>query len=266
LRAVCGCIEGQDEGSVSLLEKLCEIFSRDKAVDEIEKEAQDVLDLNGARRARLVARLDDRSTLIYGQIKSWITGDSILDFGCGDGKVGWKIKQASPQMNVDLYDVMSYIDPTVHLDGHIGPRNNSAGLKNAYDITLLLTVLHHCSDPRQVLEDVIRRTRKRLIIIESVFGVQHDRRNMSSNLLPIEQEFVSAPPHVQFMYAEFIDWFYNRVVHQEVNVPFNYDTPAGWSEQLSRYGTVVSTEMLGIDQPLVPEYHLLLVVDVNPLV
>jgi ubiquinone/menaquinone biosynthesis C-methylase UbiE len=40
---------------------------------------------------------------------------------------------------------------------------------NAFDVTVLYFVLHHCEHPEQVLAEAIRVTRGKVVIVESVF-------------------------------------------------------------------------------------------------
>jgi hypothetical protein len=105
---------------------------------------------------------------------------------------------------------------------------------------LLLTVLHHSDDPIQVMSEALRLANQSVIIIESVyFNELHKQVN------------------------KFFDWFYNRVLNNpQINVPFNFLTPNAWPilfEQLG--GKVTHMKHLGIDEPLVPEWHTLYVVN-----
>ena len=68
----------------------------------------------------------------------------------------------------------------------------------------------------------------------------------------------------------FFDHFYNRIVHysndpkQKVNVPFNFRSPEQWREIFDNMGLEkVYREYIGIDHPIVPEYHLLDVLEVS---
>jgi SAM-dependent methyltransferase len=45
----------------------------------------------------------------------------------------------------------------------------------AFDTSLMLLTLHHCEEPEAVLDEVLRVTRRRLIVIESVFRNRRER-------------------------------------------------------------------------------------------
>ncbi len=203
--------------------------------------------------------LNNRSSIIYGQINPYVHG-RVLDLGCGDGNVGNQIAKSG--LEVTLADV--YRHPNVSSTGlPFVPIRQSSQVPvadNSFDTTLLLTVLHHADDPLAVLREARRVTKPTggIVVIESVYGI-HD--NSSFGQLTAEQ---------QRMANIFFDHFYNRVLHfaedpaQKVNVPFNFNTPEGWSAIFEEEGleqTVFTP--LGIDQPTVPEYHTLHVVQ-NP--
>jgi hypothetical protein len=118
--------------------------------------------------------------------------------------------------------------------------------------------MHHANCPLQVFAEALRVSRGRIIVIESVFGVQptdvprgDDRAQTFVNLGDAQAQFLA-----------FIDWFYNRVLHDEVQVPFKFNSPAGWREVFKDFGArELLVEHLGLDQPLVPEYHTLHIVE-----
>lgn len=46
---------------------------------------------------------------------------------------------------------------------------------DAFDTTLMLLTFHHCENPELVLDEAVRVTRQRLIIIESVYRNRRER-------------------------------------------------------------------------------------------
>jgi len=98
-------------------------------------------------------------------------------------------------------------------------------------------------------------TGKRLIIIESVVEVK-------KNLYSRDSQLHNIPIKDQIKYACFIDWFYNRVLHQDVQVPYNYCSTLEWIQFFTNNGFSVDEVVdLGIDQVLVPEHHVLFVIE-----
>ena len=174
-----------------------------------------------------------------------------MDLGCGDGKVGELLSKQN--LEVTLADIYEH--------EHV----NSTGLRflekvplgEKYDLTLLLTVLHHSEDPLITLKEAKKLTKKsgRIIVIESVYGVEIG-------------DFGKLSSEQQRLTNVFFDHFYNRVIHysddpnKKVSVPFNFQTPTEWKKTFEDVGLVqIGFEELGIDQPIVPEYHTLHVLE-----
>lgn len=211
--------------------------------------------------AALPQKLTDRAWVIHSQVASWIVGDDICDLGCGDGKVGKLI--ASDGKNVTLADV--YQHPHIVDTGlpfSLFSQSDSVPLaENSVDTTLLLTVLHHADNPVALLKEGIRitRPRGRVILIESVFGITPEQaagvKAESFGALSFEEQRLA---------NIFFDHLYNRLIHfssnpaNKVNVPFNFSTPEKWASLLAQCGAPqIQLELLGIDQPAVPEFHTL---------
>ncbi len=109
-------------------------------------------------------RMDARRKL------SWIENsiskeDSILEIGSGPGSVLSVLREA--EFAVDGIDVRDTsfekaLAPQIY-DGVKVPFHDGA-----YDVSLLLTMLHHTPDPDSILSEA-KRVSKRLIIIEDVY-------------------------------------------------------------------------------------------------
>jgi len=225
-----------------------------------ERSAHEFLRQKGITREKIAERLSGRADLIFEQIQAHLKEGSVLDFGCGDGKVGERISQEG--LEVVLSDIYkhSHIDETKL--SFIDLKNEEISEK--YDNTLLLTVLHHSYAPVETLENAINYTKNggRVIVIESVYGI-----NDGSEFGKLDQE-------QQRMTNIFFDHFYNRIIHysedseNKVPVPFNFRMAEGesesWEQIFKELGLKeVATEYLGIDQLTVPEYHTLHVLEVQ---
>ncbi len=180
--------------------------------------------------------LGKRSERIFRQIEPYIEERSrVLDLGCGDGKVGYII-HLEKGSKVQLMDTKNYNRTPLMLETYNGssiPHPN-----NSFDHVLLITELHHSDNPVLLMNEALRVAEKSVIVIESVY-------------------FEKIPLHRKVNVV--IDWFSSRVLNDpEVNVPFNFLTPEAWVAVFQNLGgKVTGMEHLGIDQPLVPEYHVL---------
>jgi SAM-dependent methyltransferase len=178
--------------------------------------------------ANVKEALSGRSELIFRQISGLVHGERVLDLGAGDGKVGELVSGLGK--GVSLVDVIDFNASGLPLTLYDGKKLPFADKE--FDASLLLTVLHHADAPLEVLKEAMRVSRS-IILIESVyFNTEHMRLNM------------------------FLDWFYNRVIHNGVNCPFNFQSPQGWESTFAKLGLKITDSIdLGVDQKVVPEYH-----------
>lgn len=179
-----------------------------------------------------------RAKMNFRNMKHYITGEKILDLGAGDGLMASEIKNQLGK-DIILVDILDYNRTDLPLilynpEGKIPLRDNEV------DTTILYTVLHHSSDPKRLLEEATRVTKQRLIIKEAY--VEDDIKKMINS---------------------FFDWFYNRVIGDEdIYVPLNFLKVAGWREILKSCGfDVIETKYVGIDEHIVPEYHVFIIAE-----
>jgi hypothetical protein len=110
-------------------------------------------------------------------------------------------------------------------------------------------------EPIELLRQAWQATRKRLIIIESVVGVHHVEPT-------IRYEIAELSDANQIAFAAFVDWFYNRVLHDDVPVPYNFTKVENWlSTFLEHRMHLVQTTHFGQDIEIGPEYHILFVLE-----
>lgn len=111
----------------------------------------------------------DRAYQIAPRLTPFIAkGDRVLDLGCGTGSIAKIIKgKISPQMTlVDVqHNPMCDQYPVIIYDGESLSFTN-----NQFSVCLLTAVLHHCHNPVKVLDEAIRVTSGKIIIMEDVFN------------------------------------------------------------------------------------------------
>lgn len=182
----------------------------------------------------------DRAKRSFELIKNFITGESVLDLGGGNGLLAKEIEENLGK-DVLLLDVVDY-----NLSGLpvllCNPGERIPVGDGQVDTTVLYTVLHHSNDPVFLLNEAARVTKKRLVIMEA----------------DIEDDAIRAANC-------FFDWFYNRVIGDEdINVPLNFLTVQGWGRILEEFGfKIVEVQRLGINEPVVPEHQVLIIADVK---
>ena len=182
--------------------------------------------------------VSQRAKMNFENVKDYIRGEKILDLGAGDGFLALEIKKQLDK-EVLLVDIVDYNYTDLPLILY-NPEGKLPLADDEVDTTILYTVLHHSSDPKHLLEEAMRVTKQRLVIKEAYIEIDDNRMTNS-----------------------FIDWFYNRVIGDEdINVPLNFLKVEGWEKLLKSHGfDVIETKYVGIDEPLVPEYHLYIIAD-----
>ncbi|MBN1682738.1 methyltransferase domain-containing protein [Candidatus Bathyarchaeota archaeon] len=183
----------------------------------------------------LSAERIDRS---FHLVKEYMTGEKVLDLGGGNGRLAQQIKNQLHK-EVVLVDVVDYNATDLPLILY-NPDGGIPLIDESVDTTLLYTVLHHASDPIHLLSEATRLTRKRLVIVEGY--IEEDDKRITNI---------------------FFDWFYNRVVGDEdINVPVNFQKVGDWEKILKYFGFgIVETKYLGMCEPLVPEYEMLIIAE-----
>ena len=237
-------------------------------IEEYEKSVHTLLGKTDVL-TKIPEKLKSRAIPIYNQIAPYLKPGRVLDLGCGDGAVGALIS-SHQNMPVDLADVYKHND--IHEIGlpftQLAQNESLPFDDNSFDNVLLLTVLHHSDDPELLLREARRILRPdgRLIVIESVFGVDGSR-------LPESERdkiagYLALDPEKQRSVNAYFDHFYNRIIHYnehpkfKVNVPFEFDTPENWELRLKKNGFKSKRLIhVGQDRDLVPEYHTLHVLD-----
>lgn len=192
-------------------------------------------------------RLSERCSLMFEQLKPYLdSGCSVVDVGCGSGDFGRVLAQSGYQVGLaDTIDwrtdrVAKKLPFTFVQDDYVH------AARHAYDVATLCTVLHHSDNPELLLEECCRVAKHRVVILESVTGVEAEYR---------------LHRHVTTV----VDWFYNNVFTalgtERVNVPLNFKPVAKWVELAERFtGRKAVYRLLGADQRLNPLYHVIIVV------
>ena len=257
--AVTGILRelGLDPNAVHFVNQMIWAARPDSSLPAFEAEVQHAIG-TFVQAGLLRDSLDRRAHLVASQIRPYLRGNTVADIGCGDGMVSFYLGEKAKYPI--LVDVQNYIDARAsRMPFHSYNDGDLLPIEQTVDTALLLTVMHHSADPMSLFRAVKAITTKRIVVIESVFGVRGRAATLFSPLGdPIGKED-------QRKYASFVDWFYNRVLHTGVPVFYNYCTPAKWLSIFRHESCrVLHRVNLGIDQKLVPEYHILFVLEPIP--
>ena len=117
-------------------------------------------------RRLIEKKIGKRTEKIVNTFDSFINqGEKILDIGAGGGWIGKEI-QKRKNAEVTLLDVIDFNQTDLKLVLYDGKKIPFPD--NSSDTSLLIFVLHHCNYPLEVLKEVKRATRKKIIIIEDI--------------------------------------------------------------------------------------------------
>ncbi len=217
--------------------------------------------------AGLRGDLPARSGRMARQVRPHLRGPAVLDFGCGDGRVGAAL--SGVDLRVGLCDLVDARHPDAR--GlpwrQVEPRLEARLFDTAWDTALVLNVLHHSFSPLEALRQVAAQEPRRVVTIESVHAVVPEtipaaewERVVDDN--PAAAVWLTLSAKDQLAHNAFWDWLFTQVINELDRTPFNYQPADRWSEHLASLGyREVERRHLGIDQPLVPEYHVLQVFD-----
>ena len=102
----------------------------------------------------------------------FLVGKRLLDLGAGEGYVAAALQRRTDiwACAVDIGPYQQVAVPYLIYDGSRLPFDDAT-----FDTTLISLALHHCADPAAVLDEAVRVTGRRLIILESVYRNRWER-------------------------------------------------------------------------------------------
>ena len=104
-----------------------------------------------------------RIDVLTGHLKKLIpVNSSVLDVGCGDGRLSVLLREKRPDLVIEGIDVLQRDKTSLPIrlfDGRTIPANAASA-----DVVVFIDVLHHTVDPYVLLREAVRVTRKNIII------------------------------------------------------------------------------------------------------
>ena len=134
---------------------------------------------------------------------------TVLDIGCGDGRLARRIGELQPGLTVRGIDVLVRQGTAIPVDQFDGTHVPLAD--GAVDVALMVDVLHHADDPLALLREATRVARSAVVIKDHL------------------REGVGAQATLRFM-----DWVGNA--RFGVSLTYRYWTRAEWREAFAATG------------------------------
>lgn len=141
-------------------------------------------------------------------IANWIgqqlpKGASVLDVGCGDGKLAAIVGQQRPDVSVRGIDVLVREETAIKVDGFDGATIPFD--RDQFDVVMMVDVLHHTDAPGELLKEATR---------------------VASQLVVIKDHYLRG--FAAYRTLRFMDHVSNA--RHGVEIPCNYLAPNRWSE------------------------------------
>lgn len=109
---------------------------------------------------------------------------SLLDIGVGTGLALRHVMRHNPQLTFTGVDIRDLRLPDVDVPLQLYDGETLPFADSRFDVSLLFYVLHHCQKPVRVLEEAVRVTRRKLILIE-----EFDRPGADQTSLDITEKY-----------------------------------------------------------------------------
>jgi SAM-dependent methyltransferase len=144
------------------------------------------------------------------------SGSSLLDVGCGDGKLAQLLLEKRDDLQIEGVDVL--VRKKAGLPVKLFDGTNLPYPASSFDGVMLIDVLHHTRDPLPLLQEALRVSRRFLIVKDHML------------------EGTGAAVRLRFM-----DYVGNA--RHGVSLPYNYLGPEGWAALRQALDVQVTTEL-----------------------
>jgi len=189
----------------------------------------------------------------YQNLRGWLSGEQVLDLGCGDGLTSLALSRQG--FKVYLTDVLDYRDPAAK-PLPFTPMRDSKTIPypgRHFDMAIVFAVLHHVeADDFFPLLEELHHSCHQVIVEEDCYAIP-EMDGLGDVLERDEQlrVFMTLPLEEQLRYLMFVDYFANAITQglPEMDLPFNFRTVREWHEVFTDRGfRVQATRVMGFQK------------------
>ncbi len=209
-----------------------------------------------------------RAQQVVAQLRPYMPDGHLLELGSGTGEIARTL--ARQGHDITLSDEIRFPETQkIGLPFKGLPNEGPLPFRDEqFDGILALTSLHHCKQPLERIREMSRIVKSggTLVVIETVHGI--------TQMLPEHRtqpglvNFIGLAERTQRQFNCFFDILASRVLsyhedpRQKLATPCNFASIQSWITHFDNEGLRTGeVRQLGLDQPLVPGYHALLVLE-----
>lgn len=162
--------------------------------------------------ARLHAglRMNRRANALAAHLAALLPASAgVLDVGAGNGMLAQAVMSRRPDVTIRAIDTKLWPDRVVDVAEFDGIRIPFPD--RSFDVCLISDVLHHCSNARELLQEMVRVTRRQVVIKDHVADSRFD-----------------------YHLLKLMDWFGNR--GHEVPMTYDYWPWRRWEDAFADLG------------------------------
>jgi SAM-dependent methyltransferase len=138
---------------------------------------------------------------------------TVLDVGCGDGRLARLVAEKRPDISIRGIDVLPRNDAEMPIDTFDG-KSIPYG-EGSFDVVMLVDVLHHASQPMTLLQEAVRIARQAIVIKDHL-----------------------AEGSLAYLILRVMDWVGNA--RHGVALPYDYWSLAKWHRVFDELGLRVN--------------------------
>lgn len=186
-------------------------------------------------------KLSVKAARRFENLRPMVTGERILDFGCGDGLLSYVFfRHGFKPLLTDVLDYRASVSRDLPFE--VMPNSRSLPFaKDAADTALVMAVLHHVelSDLGNIIDEFYRVSR-RVIVEEDTCGLPPDLPSLKEALKTDQflREYLRFRLDDQYRIMMFVDYFANIITQgiAEMDMPFNFRTVPEWIALFEQHG------------------------------
>ncbi|KAA3625866.1 MAG: class I SAM-dependent methyltransferase [Bacteroidetes bacterium] len=170
----------------------------------------------------------------------------LLDLGCGQGVLSLYLLEQPEFDEIQLKDIADFRYREVRSEKrlHFAKVNELRLAKRnhqKYDCILLHTVLHHVRRPDEIINFCIDSLKPGgvILVVETCVDVEKDglcaKQHKESDSNRHTKGFLSLDTKNQIAFSVFLDWFFCKIMSDNILAYYQFNSPEGWKTFFKRF-------------------------------